>query len=178
MIALDPASTRRYVLRDERGLPPEEQSVFLLRTLSVRELAQIEDRAAGVSHGGEDGEQMIAVRSGSTRLEALRFGLVGWERVFDSKGGEVPFRGTKQKRNGVDFVQPDDETLGRIPPKYRLELAEEITEGSRLTQAERGNSSHSASSASADLPSSTAEDADMTPGSSDDGAARKPRRSR
>lgn len=144
MIAIDPVSERRYILKAERGLPPEEQSVFILRPLTLRESNAIEDMTVGVGEG--DG---MTIRSGSVRTRALEYGLIGWENVLDSKGNEVPFDGTRQKRGGVEFISPNSKTLERLPRSVQHELAEAITTGSDLTEEEAGNSSASGSEPSA-----------------------------
>lgn len=137
MIVVDPGSTRRYVLKAERGLPEEKQSVFLLRPLTLRESSHLEDMAVGI---GGSGNSEVTINSGSVRIQALRYGLAGWENVVDGNGNAVEFRSTTKKVKGVEVVQPDDSTIAMIPPACRLELAEEITNGGSLTQEEAGNS--------------------------------------
>lgn len=134
MITLDPNSTREYVLRDDRSLPPEEQSVFLLRPLTLAQQTAIKDAMASVN-----ASQDIKINAGTQELHALRFGLAGWRNVRDSKGNQEEAKGTTSKRNGVDFFTLDDTTIEKIPPKYRAELAEEITNGSGLSGDEAKN---------------------------------------
>lgn len=134
MIVIDPNSSRRYVLRDERSKPVEEQSVFLLRPLTLAQETALKDSVAAVDAGNS-----VSIRQGTQELKALQYGLEGWENVRDSKGNEVPFKATTRKVNGKDVSQVDDATLAMIPPKYRAELAEEITNGSGLSGDEAKN---------------------------------------
>ena len=144
MIIVTPGSSRRYVLQDERDLPESEQSVFLLRALTLAQIMKIEDAAASVSPG----DNTVNIRSGSSKVVALEQGLEGWENVRDANGNQIKFKGTKKKVKGETVIQPDMETLSLIPPKYRNELAEEITNGSQLDEETEGNSSKSDSNSS------------------------------
>lgn len=135
MIVVNPGQTRRYVLKEERELPVDKQSVFLLRPLTLAESSKLEDMAVGIGAGNN-----VTVNSGSVRIQALRFGLAGWENVVDASGNAVEFRSTTKKERGVEIVQPDDSIIAMIPPKARLELAEEITNGGSIDEDDAKNS--------------------------------------
>lgn len=133
-IAITPNSTFEYVLKVDRDLPEEERTLFRLRALSAAEQAKVEDQTASLSR-----EDEIRVRSGSTILEALRLGLVGWEGFRDENGNEVPFRSTKRKVAGVEVPQCDPANLDWLLPEWRRELVEAITARGKLTEDDRGN---------------------------------------
>lgn len=121
-IAVDPAKVVRYVLRAERELPPEQQTVFLLKALTARETADVEDALFFQTAIG------TMVRNGSQRLRILGLGVVGWENFPDSQGRPVPFN-TQDKAANWD----------RIAPEYQTELANAIMEANRLNAADRKN---------------------------------------
>lgn len=126
-IAVDPARTFDYVLQCDRELPKEQQTVFQLKVLTAKELAQIEDNAVVI-----DKEEKIAVNSGSTVLKTLRVGLQAWENFKDANGNPVMF----QRKAGIVCY----ENFDRLRPEWRRELANAITEQTRLTEDQVKNS--------------------------------------
>lgn len=143
-LAIDPHSTFEYVLecdRDEDGRPLPGATVFHLRVLSARDIAEIEDNLAGFDTEGSQG--LIFV--GKQKLETLRRGLAGWDdfnwRDKEGKIHEVPFEvknvgsPSKGRRSFVD-----DSCLDYLHPDWRTELANAITEQTRMTSDQEGNS--------------------------------------
>lgn len=122
-IAINPTQTFDYVLRADRELPAEEQTVWKLRGLSHRERAQVEDNLA--TQGG-DGQ--LSFRIGSQRLEILKAGLLGFENFLDAEGRPVPF-----DRQGAAV---HDRTLDRIAEADATELANAITARNSLSEKE------------------------------------------
>lgn len=127
VIAIDPSKTFDYVLLCDRANPPEEQTVFQLRVLSARELAEIEDGAIR-----SDREGKLEYLSGSQTIRILNYGLRGWRNFRDAAGNEVPFR----ENNG----KPRGENWDCLLPEWRRELANAITEQNRISETERKNS--------------------------------------
>lgn len=125
-IALDPKQHFDYVLECDRALPPEQQTVFKLRGLTVAEEARIEDGLAQLVDGG------VSMRSGHQKLEILRLGLLGWTGFRSADGTEVAFERTKGHPQHVT-----DACLDRLAPDWRVELANAITERGKLTPAEK-----------------------------------------
>ena len=122
-IAVDPQRTIRYVLLQDAALPLPEQTTFLLKTFSARELAQIEDGSASISATGEQ-----RVYTGSMRLRALEIALVGWENFKERSGLAVPFDEVNRGKN-----------LDRLAPEWRREMANHVLAETRLTEAEVKN---------------------------------------
>lgn len=124
-IALDPRQEFDYVLQCDRALPVDQQTVFVLRGLTVAEEARIEDSLAVLADGG------VSMRSGEQKLQILRMGLRGWRNFRRADGTEVPF----QKVNGHPG-HVTDASLDFLAPEWRTELANAITERGKLTPAE------------------------------------------
>jgi len=122
-IAVDPHRSVRYVLKEDRELPEDQQTVFLLRALSARELAQVEDGMSVVTPGGD-----VRIATGSQSLRTLDLGLTGWENFLTPDGKLVPFDGNAKASNW-DYLRPS----------WRRELSNAILDQTRLTEAERKN---------------------------------------
>jgi hypothetical protein len=121
VVAVDPQAPFNYILEEDRE--SEAPTVFKLKALSARELARIED---GVRLDLQ--RQEMTLRSGSKPLDILAAGLVGWENLKDAQGKEVPFKAG------------DLACLDYLLPRWRGELANAITEQTRLPEAEAKNS--------------------------------------
>lgn len=132
-IALDPKRTSEFVLscdrKDESGkpIPKEKQTVFELRVLTARELAQLEDELSEVDMRGT-----IKVKAGSQVLKILKLGLVGWKNFKDGKGNEIQFQKDKE---GV----PREQNWNYLKQNWRREIADAITEQTNLTEEQLKN---------------------------------------
>lgn len=131
MAWIDPEARVPYVLKEHRALPdlpPETSTVaerharaaenarreaervtWLLRPLTVREYARVQDAIRVVERDGA-----TSVRTGTMVEQYLRGGLAGW-----SGGGAPAFDSDKSGR-------PTDVSLARIPGSWRMELADAI----------------------------------------------------
>jgi len=126
-IALDPKSTFSYVLRDDRELAKEQQTVFELRGLTVAEEASVTDSMI-LAHGGVE---ELSVRAGTHALTVLRYGLRGWSNFLDSAGQPVPFETEKgHPRHCTDAC------LDRLAPRHRQELMQAILDRGSVTEKE------------------------------------------
>lgn len=128
VFAIDPSQPFDYVLKCDRELPHEEQTVWELKPLDVREAAQIEDGAVLFNSDGQEAK----VASGSTTIKILQLGLKGVRNFRNRDGSEVQF--TTAKKGTV----VSDTFLSRIGPEHRRELANAITEAAHLSEDERG----------------------------------------
>lgn len=125
-IAVDPNKEFEYVLQCDRQLPTEQQTIFKLKVLSAKELADIEDKSARADLSGN-----LEFRSGSQTLRILNVGLKGWINFIGTDGNPVTFR----ENNGV----PRPENWDLLRPEWRRELANAITEQNTLTEGDRKN---------------------------------------
>lgn len=135
VIAVSTEDRFRYVCQAERGLPAEEQTVFLLRSLTSKELALLDDGIPQVQQGTD----LVNVSVGSMLHKALRAGLTGWENLLDAKGQAVEpefERCNLLGRNG-EFLK--EKSLDRLPREVRKELGNAIYNGSFLTEEDSGN---------------------------------------
>jgi hypothetical protein len=162
MIADRKGKTRNYVLREDRGLQPEQQTTFILRGLGHRERARLFDllevdfgAAGGKAGTGGTGGTGRSRGIGSFSLEACRIGLAGWKNLRAPDGGEVAFRGVQVAGVGIC---PTEEDLAEISSAID-ELGGAVLNLNGLGDDEEagtdsGNSSSSPTSASA-APGST-----------------------
>ena len=129
---------REYILKAERELPEDEQTVWLLRSLDLDVSAQIQDRLVQlVGSLAGDEEPRTLVFSGTQEVTILLNGLIGWRNFCEEGGAPIPFPDLGRFNRNRDALK---EWLARIPPEARSELAQEIVGRSRLGQEERGNS--------------------------------------
>lgn len=124
MIAINPKQTVPYVLESERKLPPEKQTTWHFRALTLDEQATIRDMM--LARSAEDGA--IYVRNGTAELTTLRLGLEKVDNFVDETGAKVEIK----KENGL---VPDD-FLERISPRDRSELSRAIANRGHVTSAE------------------------------------------
>lgn len=126
-IALDPKATFDYVLEDDRKLEQSEQTVFVLRGLTVAEEAKVADSMISSIPGQEE----LTFRSGTHQLTILRHGLRGWRNFRSADGSEVPFETTKGSPRQVT-----DECLDRLSPLHRQELVAAIMDRGTISEEE------------------------------------------
>jgi len=76
-----------YVLKDERELPVEEQTVFLFRKVERSKIVAARDHIAGL---GEDG-RVDRIRTSTVAYELTLSQFCGWKNVHDETGTEIAF---------------------------------------------------------------------------------------
>jgi hypothetical protein len=119
-----------YVCERERDV--ENPTVFVLRSLTARELGGIEDKVTQLNQG-KDGENVtVSIFTGTQSLMALRAGLRGWKNFMVDADTPAQFQTNKA---GV----PTDETLDLIPAEVRQELANEILAKTRIKEDDAKN---------------------------------------
>jgi len=94
VIAIDPHKVHDYVLKSERALPKEQQTVFKLRCLTVSQRAEVDDNYTSL-----DGRLL----TGTRQLTTLRLGLAGWENMLDEAGNKIPFN-EKEAAASIAFL--------------------------------------------------------------------------
>ena len=134
IFGLDPEAVYRYVPKRARKLPVEKQPVFLLKIMSAREVANIQNNTVSVLK-----DETMRVLSGNIMLSALENGVKGWENFKLKNGEPVPFRENAGK--------PRPDAFDFLPVWLRQELSNAITSGADLSeQAEKNSGSQSADS--------------------------------
>lgn len=123
MKAVSVNQTENVVHPSEKDLPSNEQTVFILKNLSLSEQSVLKDQNRMV-----DGEFVLA--SGATELLALHLGLVGVQNLEDEDGNEVVFERDEKMayiRGVSKNTRPWKEScLERIPQDVRLWLSMKI----------------------------------------------------
>ena len=129
VFAITPGETREYVLQRERE--SESPTIWILRNLTRRERAKIED-----SIGAMDKNEQFCAKVGSSNLLTLRFGLAGWKNFCFQDGSEAQFK-TKPGPFGRGI--PTNETLDLIPYSIVSELVEAINSESTVSEEDEKN---------------------------------------
>lgn len=129
MLALDPAQDRQKIVpRCDRNLPPEQQTRFVCRPLTVFEDAQVADMT-GFAQG------KIALNLQQKNVLAFRLGVVAVENLQDVDGKSVELERVPSEWGLV----LSDAFLSRIHPAVVREIGEAVREMSNPTEAELGN---------------------------------------
>ena len=124
VIAITPKQTFDHILKCDSNEPPEKQTRWKLRALTLDEQASVRDATLRADRA----TQQFAVNSGRVELMRLRWGLMGVENFVDSAGSPVKFE-------KVDGLVPD-EFLARISAEHRAELSIAIANLGEVTAAE------------------------------------------
>lgn len=117
-----------YVLEDERVLPPEEQTRWLLRPLTFKEDTRLLDRI------GQN------VGDGQTAKLALEAGLEGFENLQGPDGEDIEVKTCTRSPLGVKVRTVHESILDLIPSTSRHEIAGAIVEHGRMTEDDEKNS--------------------------------------
>lgn len=142
--ALNPEERWRYILKTDLNLPPEEQTVFLLKALSRKEMAVVRTAI-------ENDQIIMAYHA------ALERGLVGWENFRDADGNIVEF---KTGADGKPDVEANLNRLDLGPDGYGDELAAAIIRRQRPGEGQVKNSGSPATSSPASSPTENAQPAE------------------
>lgn len=126
-IAIDPKGKRGFITEEDRKLPDDQQTEWLIRDLNERQRVSYMDSVRlvddGVGGGALGGQ-------GSRVYTALKGGLVGVSEAKpfrDSKGETIPF---EKNSSG----QVSDEFLQRIIWSEKVSISTAITESMMLDQ--------------------------------------------
>lgn len=117
MIVVSTREEFDYVMEADRDLPKEQQTVFRLRPLSLRESNEIEDL---IGLGGGEG-----FPAGTVHTKTIKYGLVNWCNLKDQDGVSVGF----EKKDGLI----KDKMLSMFTTAQRTELFNAIWEGATVT---------------------------------------------
>lgn len=136
MKAISPKSTYKYICKEDRDLPPEEQTVFTLRHLSVEQDAFLTDKGGYLT---DDGYNM---HSGTVGLMCLDMGLVEISNMpaEDGAPAELARDETRSAKTYPGNIRPwKRECLDAIPKAARIELVAQIRFGDELEESEEKN---------------------------------------
>lgn len=106
MIVARTIQTENYVCKEDMSNPVEDQTKFLLKTLSATDMAQFQDKMLAK---GENSFSMTAMQS------LLLKALVGWQNFQDAEGKPVKFNMKDPAAN-----------LDLLPQEILMELVEAV----------------------------------------------------
>lgn len=134
MIANKTGTEIDYVLEEEQDYPPNDRTVFRLRTLSKANVAVIQDSLIGYDVTGS----VITSRPGTGALTAVKLGVAGWTNMTDEDGNDVrPHFITSSKRTTATKRTPilSPKGLAYLPQRVIDELGSKVMELNGLTDA-------------------------------------------
>lgn len=114
---LTPRESFEFTPSSERDLPPEEQTVFRLKEITLADRYRIKDAVEALDTGA--GAKISGI--GTTQLMTIRLGLVGVVRNFPAIQ-KSPERVFGEKRQ-----LPTIEWLDTIPPEVLDEIYEALS---------------------------------------------------
>jgi hypothetical protein len=128
----------KYILKRDRKLPKDKQTVFFLRAFTSRELEDVEGSlqvGLSISKDGELGEGTVStgINMGERINAFLRAGLTGWEN-FPGADGKLIEPVIEESTKQISW-----ESIDNVVP-YRMELYTAIEKGNTVTEAEAKNS--------------------------------------
>lgn len=129
MKALTPSTIIRHVckqdLENTKKNPEEKknETVFLLKPLTVSQQANLRDNMYKVQGVGRKRKEMF--QTGTSEVDALVLGLVGWENFKNEAGADVTF-----DKNNVPAM------LEMIPADARSELATKVRGEAEIDEGE------------------------------------------
>lgn len=127
MLATSTGTTVRFIRRDDRGKPADQQTTFILKSLCARARMLVLDHMVSIDE--DSGVQMA--NPGTGMLAACQYGISDWENLLDEQGRQVH---CKRRRRGPDEVLAD-ESLNRIADGI-MELGAEIVQMNRIGDEE------------------------------------------
>ena len=146
---LDPSKSRELVPVDADKPDGPKQSVekiddgatvFVLGALDVHTMGRIYDSGSQMFSNGDQSGVDIKTFVNRTNIEAVKFGLKGWENFQDENGNDIPFKTVKRNVNGRHYEVVADECLDHLSVQLSAELGQEIKALSEVTAAEAKNS--------------------------------------
>ncbi len=139
VIAFDSSEVRDYSLKEDKG---EQKTIFKIGTLDTPLRLYLNDKLAKyrVSDGGSNEQTEVDINVNAMQLEAVRFGLRGWENFKDKAGQDVIFSTVSVavpkigNRDGVtDFL------LKKLHPDWIAELGREILRQNEISEEVKKN---------------------------------------
>jgi hypothetical protein len=135
---VDPADPSKGVKKET--VIDEGATVFSLAGLDCFLMAKIYDDTSHLTRNtAEVAEFGLKTRINQTNVEAVRYGLKGWEHLTDAKGNDMPFSTVKRTHDGREYTVASDACLARLGVRLISELGDRIKAMSEVTKAEAKN---------------------------------------
>lgn len=133
VIALNPDSEVRYVLTADRELPEEQQTVFRLRHLTVRQRAELYKVLAVAERDKDERKFVDAI------VDAAHAALAGWENLCDADGKNVRCRMDRGAILGSTGSFVAESALKALPFDAVQELGQHVIEAMlSMSEDDRG----------------------------------------
>jgi hypothetical protein len=137
---MNPDAIREFTPQSESvkqgdGAAPSTATVFMLRTLSVIELADALDSTQEIVTQA-DGSRSIAVRINNRNLKLIEAALVGWRNFSDERGNPLQFESNSENPRRP---RASRRSLEALPQWLVRELARDIMGDSALSEQEAKN---------------------------------------
>jgi hypothetical protein len=132
VLAIDPSTPHRYVCKEDRELPVEEQTVILLRAVPLSEFFEI----MGMTK--EMPENMKDLEIDHIKELLVRF-IAGWENFKNAEGKLIE---PEFEINPVNMMQTNRikfSSLNMFAPKHLIEIFEEVQRINGLGEKEIKN---------------------------------------
>lgn len=123
MLATSTGTTLRFVRREDRDKPLDQQTTFILKSLCARARMIVLDHMVAIDN--DSGIQIA--NPGTGMLAACQYGIEDWENLLDENGRQVH---CKRRRRGPDEVLADV-SLDRIAAAL-MELGAKIVEMNKI----------------------------------------------
>jgi hypothetical protein len=137
--SVDPADPAKGV-KQVAQIDEASATIFLLKPLDAFLTAYIYDNASSLTGRQGSDDVKINTRVNQTNIDAVRFGLRGFENFTDGKGALVHFKSAKAVVNGREYEVASDDTVKLLGLKLVAELAGEVKRISEVSSAEEKNS--------------------------------------
>jgi hypothetical protein len=99
---------------------------FTIGAIDAFVSAYVLDRTLTFTENDAGGVAIAQVKMGEANLEAVRFGLRGWENFKDDRGNDLPFATADRIVMGRKYVAVTDDCLALLGQELVRELATSI----------------------------------------------------
>lgn len=140
-VPVDPADPSKGMKEDIQIA--EGATKFLLKPLDVYLMAHIYDRASVLSRNAAESassnDVSIHTRVNQTNIDAVRFGLTGFENFTDASGSNVALKTVTDNINGREYKAVDADIMNMLGLQLIAELSEQIKQASQVSKADAKN---------------------------------------
>jgi len=127
MKAIDTKTPHTFVPKCDQGLPPEEQTKFMVTYIDAYFEAKLSDDVYQVKGMGTGRKETI--KSGTQQNEVLKRCLKGWENFVGEDSEPVEFNAGEKDEDKMS-------NINKIPPAVRKEIAQHIKGESEAEEGE------------------------------------------
>lgn len=139
ILGISTFENQEYISEKDPAKTKEEgATVFILGSLDVDIKAKLTDRSFSMEVGS--GDQKINSQNNTVALDAVRFGLRGWENFKDKDGKAIPFKSEETLIGGRMYSVVSQKTLNSLPIDLIVELGNKIMRVNTVSEQVEKNS--------------------------------------